>query len=298
MPVLSTHALGKRYGRRLGVEGVELSVDQGEIFGFLGPNGAGKTTVIRLLLGFLKPSSGESRIFDRDCWVKSHIIKRDTGYVPGDLRLYPWFTVRKALLISQAARNRECMQVGLALAERFRLDPDLSVRKMSRGMRQKLGLILALAHQPKLLVLDEPTGGLDPIMQQALAESLRERARDGCTIFFSSHTLSEVEQLCDRVAIVRDGRIVADQTLDEMRRRARRKIMIRFASSESVRQLDPPGFLNLIKCEGDQWHAELEGETGKLIQWLSEHSIRDVSIGPPDLETIFHAYYRTKEGTP
>lgn len=292
MAILTTRNLGKRYGEAVGIEQVNLAVEAGAIFGFLGPNGAGKTTAIRLLLGFLRPTAGEARIFDLNCWTRSHEIKRATGYLPGDLRLYPWLTVRKALPILSGAHGRDLSAEGLALAERFRLDPETPVRKMSRGMRQKVGIVLALAHEPRLIVLDEPTGGLDPLMRLSLAELLRERARRGATVFFSSHTLNEVEHLCDRVAIVRRGRIVADESLDSLRNRAHRRVDLRFASESAAAAAEPPAFLDLLERKGDRWLAELDGEAGELRRWLADQPVRDFTVGPPDLETIFHAYYR------
>ncbi len=291
MAILQTRELGKRYGSKVGVENVNLDVDDGTIFGFLGPNGAGKTTAIRLLLGFLKPTAGEARIFGLDCWKKSHRIKRELGYLAGDVRLYPWLTVRNALPIVACARGSDLRERGLALAERFALNPDKPVRKMSRGMRQKLGLILALVHDSRLIVLDEPTTGLDPLMQLSLADLLRERAKAGTTVFFSSHTLSEVEQLCDHVAIVRAGRIVTDEPLDEMRSRARRRVEIRFESEAAAVAASPPGYLDVVRRDKDRWEAELDGEAGELTRWLGTHPVRDFTIGPPDLETIFRAFY-------
>src|SRR5262245_27893109 len=218
--VISTHNLTRWYGRRRGIEGLNLEVAEGSLFGFLGPNGAGKTTTIRVMLGFLRPSSGGASVLNRDCWRDSRRIKVDVGYVPGDLRLHPWLTGTSALRIFSAIRGRDLVRGGMDLAQRFELDMTVKVRNMSRGMRQKLGLILAMAHQPRVLVMDEPTASLDPLMQVRLHEHLREQSRQGHTVFFSSHSLSEVEQLCDRVAIVRDGRLVADSTLDELRRQA------------------------------------------------------------------------------
>lgn len=296
MSVITTREITKRYGSRIGVDRISLDVPEGSIFGFLGPNGAGKTTAIRLMLGFLRPTEGKASIFGLDCWKQSHLIKREVGYVPGDMRLYPWLTVRRALRIARGVRREDMTRRGLTLADRFHIDPDLVVRKMSRGMRQKLGLIMALAHEPKLLVLDEPSSGLDPLMQESLSTLLRERAGQGCTVFFSSHTLSEVEQLCDRVAIVRAGRIVSDEALDDLRQRARRELVIRFATARDAQRIEPPAFFRLISREGDRWSGELDGEAGRLCQWMSGLPIRDFTIGLPDLNTIFRAHYQEHDG--
>jgi len=295
-PVIETHQLARRYGPRIGVDGIDLRIEPGEVFGFLGPNGAGKTTFIRVLLGFLRPTSGGARIFGRDCWHDSRAIKREVGYLPGDVRLYPWLTVRRAVGIIQAAHRGDFQGPGRDLAARLDIDPDLPVRKMSRGMRQKLALIIALVHGPKLLVLDEPTSALDPLVQITLADLLRQRCRAGVTVFFSSHTLSEVEHLCDRVAVVRKGRIVADEPIDDLRKRARREVVIRFESAAAAAAAEPPpDGLTVIERDGDRWRAELAGEAGALRQWLARQPVRDLMIGPPDLRTIFHAYYRETE---
>src|SRR6058998_117085 len=180
------------------------------------------------MLGFLRPTSGEARIFGLDCWRDSKVIKRDIGYLPGDLRLPAWMNGANALSIFGAVRGRDLARSGRELAEKFDLDLRVKVREMSRGMRQKLGLILALAHSPRLLVLDEPTSALDPLMQQVLHELLRQLAAAGHTVFFSSHSLGEVEQLCDRVAIVRDGELVADESLAALRDRAGHDLTIRW----------------------------------------------------------------------
>jgi ABC-2 type transport system ATP-binding protein len=289
--VISTDRLTRSYGSRRGVEALSLRVSTGSLFGFLGPNGAGKTTTIRVLLGFLRPTSGRATLFGLDCWRDSAAVKRDVGYLPGDLRMYPWINGRSALRIAGAARGVDLKRAGAELAERFSLELGVKVRNMSRGMRQKLGLILALAHEPRLLILDEPSASLDPLMQDELRGYLRERARGGATVFFSSHTLSEVEQLCDRVAIVREGRLVADESLDELRRRAGHEVSIRFADATVARTLAPPAFLHLSHRQDSNWHAQLDGPVSELIRWLAAHSIEDLTIGRPDLETLFRRFY-------
>jgi len=293
MSVIKMQQLSKRYGHRVGIDAVDLDVAEGETFGFLGPNGAGKTTTIRLLLGFLRPSQGHASVFGLDCWRKSPQIKRDVGYLPGDLRLYSWLTVRKTLEIVGRVRGLDLRKEGAILAERFQLEMDLRVRKMSRGMRQKLGIIMALAHKPRLLVLDEPSSGLDPLMQAELSDCLREFTSDGHTVFLSSHTLSEVESLCDRVAIVRRGQIIADQPLQSLRDRALRIVEILFPDQETADRVKLPTFMTLDRRDGRRFECELEGPTQPLIEWAARQEIEDISIGKPDLERLFHKYYQS-----
>ena len=291
MSIITTQSLTRRYGRFVAVRDLDLEVPAGSIFGFLGPNGAGKTTTIRMLLGFLRPSGGAATIHGLDCWRASPRIKRDVGYLPGDLRLYPWMTAASALRIVGRIRGVDMQSSGAALAERFDLNLHVTVRAMSRGMRQKLGLILALAHRPKLLVLDEPTSSLDPLMQQALADHLRQAAREGCTVFFSSHTLSEVENICDRVAIVRDGRIVADDSLEALRKRARREVTIIFVDADAAARIQPPPAFALRARDAATWRGELAGEAPALVRWAAAQPIRDIAIHPPDLERLFQSFY-------
>jgi beta-exotoxin I transport system ATP-binding protein len=290
-PAIEAERLTKRYGARTGVDSIDLGVPEGALFGFLGPNGAGKTTLIRLLMGFLRPTAGRARVGGRECWTHSHEIKRDVGYLPGDLRLYPWMTVRSAIALAGRARRQRLARAGERLAERFRLDPTVPVRRMSRGMRQKVGIILALAHQPRVLVLDEPTTGLDPLMQDELTGALREMSGAGSTVFFSSHTLSEVESLCSQIAIVREGRIVADEPLDALRARALRQVVIRF-SPGATPNADPPASLHVEDRTGLVWRCRLEGEAGPIVRWLAPQPVEDVSISQPDLEEVFRRLYR------
>jgi ABC-2 type transport system ATP-binding protein len=294
--VIRTERLSRWYGRRVGIDSVDLDLGEGKLYGFLGPNGAGKTTTIRVLLGFLRPTSGQARIFGLDCWRHSSRIKRDVGYLPGDLRLYPWMTGAQTVRMAGRIRGRQLDAWGGELADRFGLPMHLRVRSMSRGMRQKLGLMLALVHRPRLLILDEPTTGLDPPMRIQLAEYLRERARSGDTVFFSSHTLSEVEQLCDHVAVVRDGRIVADQTLASLRDRARRVVSITFRDAIAAQQTAPPSFLEAVQCHGACWQAELVGPTPPLVRWASEQPLDDLCIDRPDLESLFRRLYEDPGG--
>jgi ABC-2 type transport system ATP-binding protein len=296
VPVIATEHQTHRYGRLVAVDDLRLVVQAGSIYGFLGPNGAGKTTTIRMLLGFLRPSAGRATIFGLDCWHDAPQIKRDVGYLPGDLRLYPGWTGHVALDTVGRIRGVDLRQAGRRLASRFDLDLAVRVRAMSRGMRQKLGLLLALAHRPRLIVLDEPTASLDPLMQEALMDHLRGAARDGATIFFSSHTLSEVEALCNHVAIIREGRIVADEALESLRARARRQVTIVFRDEDSASRASAPEGLVIHERAGPRWRAELDGDAPALVRWAATQPIADLAIHPPDLTRIFQVAYQGDGG--
>lgn len=291
MSVITAHKLTKRYGARRGIDGLDLCVDEGSLFGFLGPNGSGKTTTIRLLLALLRPSSGQATVFGMDCWRNGHRIKADVGYVPGDLRLYSWMNARIALRILSKVRGRDLVDAGLDLGSRFDLDLDVTVSNMSRGMRQKLGLVMALVHDPKLLILDEPTSSLDPIMQQLLYKELRERAAKGSTVFFCSHTLGEVEALCDHVAILRKGVLVVNESLDALRARAKRAVSLRWCDGKAPATTDLPSFLQLNDKRGGQWQLSLTGPVMELVRWGATQPLDDMTIEQPDLEHVFKQFY-------
>jgi beta-exotoxin I transport system ATP-binding protein len=294
MATIETDSLTRTYGRRRGIESINLSVPEGTLFGFLGPNGAGKTTAIRVLVGLLRPTAGHARIFGLDCWRDSASIKREIGYLPGDLRLHAWMDGLTALAIWGRVRRRDVLPEGRRLAERFNLDLAVKVRSMSRGMRQKLGLILALAHQPRLVVLDEPTVTLDPLMQTIVQQLLREMAAAGHTVFFSSHMLAEVEQLCQRVAIIRDGRLVADESLAALRGRAGHQVTIRW-KDQAAGAAAPPEFLKLDERHALLWSGWLNGPVEPFIAWLAGRAVDDLTIGRPDLDELFRHYYALED---
>ena len=289
--IINTNNLTHHYGRRIGIQSLTLQVKQGTLFGFLGPNGSGKTTAIRILLGLLRPTQGSARIFDMDCTHESARIKAQIGYLPGDLRLYNWMTIRKALKIIGQVRRRDIIKTGLNLAGRFELDPTLPVAKMSRGNKQKAGLIMAMAHNPKLLILDEPTTSLDPLVQNTLFQYLQELAQTGVTIFFSSHTLSEVERLCDEVAILRTGRLVAHESITQLRSQAGREVTIIWQPNTDLTKIAPPPDLTLHHQNNHQWTATFRGSTPDLIQWLTTQPIQDITLTPPDLARVFQSHY-------
>jgi ABC-2 type transport system ATP-binding protein len=312
MQVIETRQLCRSYGSRRGITDINLTISPGEIFGFLGPNGAGKSTTIRVLMGLLRAGSGEAQIFGRDCWSEGTEIRREVGYVAGDVRLYPWLTTRRALAMLSRIHGRSLNQKGFELAERFRLEPDLPVRKMSRGNRQKVALVLALAHEPKLVILDEPTSGLDPLMQDTLMSCLREMAANGRTVMFSSHTLSEVETLCDRIAIVRDGQIVEDSTVSRLKAQAPRQIVVTLHDGQDHRSLEWPDSVvvkSVPEPSPQQTVAESTSEFGvnreqvcmleligssvSFMSWAAAQGFADIMIGPPSLEVLFRKYYET-----
>ncbi len=295
MSLLRTFQLTQMYGARKGVAGIDLEVAPGEIFGFLGPNGAGKSTTIRLLMGLLRPDTGRAEIAGLDCWSQSARVKREVGYLPGDLRLYPWMSWRSAVAIVSRVRGKNLAPKAADLADRFELEPDLPVRRMSRGTRQKLGLVLAMAHEPRLLILDEPTSGLDPLMQAALADMVREAAAAGQTVFFSSHTLSEVESLCDRVAIIRRGSLVVDEAIDVLRDRAPRTVELVYQDQATATAVVLPRFLVSKHQRPTGWVCELHGPTPPLIAWASQQPLVDIRIGQPDLDVVFHSLYHATE---
>jgi beta-exotoxin I transport system ATP-binding protein len=293
--VVNIDRLSLRYGKRLGVDCLDMAIPAGEICGFLGPNGAGKTTTIRVLMGLLRPASGAASILGLDCWRQSPRIKCDVGYLPSDVRLYPWFTGDLALALVAKVRDQNLMLFGRSLMERLRLDPTLPVRKMSRGTRQKLGLVLALAHRPQLLILDEPTEGLDPLVRDELARTLRELTAQGHTVLFSSHMLSEVDLLCDRVVVVREGRTIASEPVEFLRQRAPRTVTLRFADDATAAAITPPPFLHVIERRGNTWHCDLFGASPELVHWAAQQPLQDIAIGPASLESLFRSFYQPRK---
>lgn len=297
MGAIHIEKLTKHYGARVGVDALDLIVPEGQIFGFLGPNGSGKTTAIRLLMGFLRPDAGEARIFGRDCFHEGRRIRRDVGYLPGDLRLYPWLTCRAALRICSKTRRQNLTSAGLALADELLLEHDIPVRRMSHGTRQKLGLVIAMAHAPRLLILDEPTATLDPLVQATLFTHLRRLAASGRTVLFSTHILSEAEELCESVAILRAGRLVENASLSQLRNRAGRCFTIIWKSGAGPIP-DPPDFLRLRARESHRWSGEIDGPAMPLIRWCADRPVEDLSIGTADVAAVFRSYYAATEHSP
>lgn len=290
MNAIATENLDKWYGPRAALDGLSLRVPAGSLFGFLGPNGAGKTTTIRILLGLLRATSGRAEVLGRDAWHDGPRLRGEVGYLPGDVRFRDDRRAADELAFFDAARGGGCADEIRRLAQGLDLDLNRRIRTYSRGMKQKLGLIAALMHRPRLVILDEPTTALDPLVRETLYEELRRVRDDGRTVLFSSHTLSEVEELCDHVAILRDGRLIENARIETLRARAVRHIEVLFNGS-GIPSEPPPPALTILRRQGSQINGSWTGPVRELVTWLARHDIRDLTIAPPDLEDLFLAYY-------
>ena len=292
MDAVATHNLRKRYGSHEALRGIDLRVPSGSLFGFLGPNGAGKTTAIRIMMGLLRPTGGDACVLGHDAWRDGPRLRREVGYLPGEVRFYPDRTGRQILDIVRAARGLRGGDEVRRLADRFNLDISRRVRAFSSGMKQKLGLIAAMLHRPPLLILDEPTTGLDPLVRQTLFDELRTVSARGGTVLFSSHTLSEVAELCSHVAVLREGRLVEQDRIDVLRSRALRRVELTLAASPSV--LTPPQGFRVEHQNARQIRGTWTGPVEPLLAWLSRIPVSDVIIAPPSLEDLFLAYYKDR----
>jgi ABC-2 type transport system ATP-binding protein len=294
-PAIRTHGLSKHYGSVHALNALDLEVQSGEIFGFLGPNGAGKSTTIRTLLGYLHPTAGSATVLGMDIVSDSVGIRRRTGYLPGGISIYDSLSGEDALNYLNDLQGRPPVRRE-ALCERLQMPASVLKRKVrdySRGMRQKLGVIQALQHDPDLAVLDEPTEGLDPLMQQAFYSIMDDLRREGRTIFFSSHVLSEVERICDRVAIIRAGNLMALQHVDELLARRKRTIHLRWR--EGVPDLSSVPGLADIKIDGDRLSATLLGEVAPFVRAVASPMLVDLTIEPARLEEAFLEFYAEDE---
>jgi ABC-2 type transport system ATP-binding protein len=292
---ISTRSLTKHYGQVRALTDLSLEVRQGEIFGFLGPNGAGKSTTIRTLLGFLHATSGAASVLGRDVATQSVEIRRLTGYLPGGIALYDSLSGEQVLDYLVDLQGRQPLRRA-ELCERLELPASVLKRKVrdySRGMRQKIGVVQALQHDPELAILDEPTEGLDPLMQQAFYRILEDLRREGRTVFFSSHVLSEVERLCDRVAIIRAGHLMAIHEVNELLARRRRRVTIRWrGAAPDLSSL--PG-LEDVQVDGSRVIGTLSGEVAGFVRAIASPNLEDLTIEPASLEEAFLEYYAPEE---
>jgi ABC-2 type transport system ATP-binding protein len=289
--VISTSGLSKRYGSQWALHDLNLEVQPGEVLGYLGPNGAGKTTTIRLLLGLIAPTSGNATIFELDVHRHAPEVHRHLAYVPGEANLWPGLTGHQTLtLLGQTHGSVDAAYRDL-LIERFDFDPAKKVRSYSKGNRQKLSLIAALMTRAELLILDEPTSGLDPLMEQRFRESIAEAKQNGQTVFLSSHILSEVEALCDRVAILRTGELLEIGTLEEMRHLAAVKV-------EAIFDGPPPDVSHVPgvsgpEVDGNRLTCHITGPIQPLLAILAQSPVRELLSSEPSLEELFLSHYGT-----
>lgn len=290
MDAIKTIKLTKYYGKMKGIENLDLTVKQGEIFGFIGPNGAGKSTTIRTLLGLIAPTRGQGQILGMDIGKERKRILQKVGYLPSESAFYPGMKVKDVLRLSADLRKKDCQKEAEALCDRLQLDMQRKVEELSFGNRKKTAIVCALQHKPELLILDEPTGGLDPLMQKAFFEILKERNKDGATVFLSSHILSEIQRNCMRAAIIREGEIVVCDSVDALAKTNAKRITI-----QGEADLDVLVGIRDRRDTGEGSSFLYNGDIRSLLQVLSAGQISDISIAEPDLEEIFFHYY-AKDG--
>lgn len=290
---ISVTGLTKYYGKTRGVEDLTFSVARGVTYGFLGPNGAGKTTTIRCLLGLLRPTAGEIRVLDERISLDGAALRSRIGYVAGDVRLYDRETGRWHIDHLSALRGAKAPSVD-DLVARLEFDPTRRVKQLSKGNRQKLALVLALMHDPELLILDEPTSGLDPLNQQVVFEIIAERIRTGTTVLLSSHILSEVEKVCDRVAIIREGRLVAEETMSDLLAKRMRRLDVTFAEPVGSALLEGiEGIGHVESPAAGRLRATIYGDAvDEVLKRIARHAVTDVEIERASLEDIFLDLYR------
>ena len=291
VPAIETEGLTKLYGRHRGIEEVTIAVEPGEVFGFLGPNGAGKTTTIRTLLDLIHPSAGTARLFGLDSRRDSVAIRARLGNLPGDFGYGREASGREALRLLARLRGRDDLGRAERLAARFRADLDRPLGQLSRGNRQKVGLILATFHEPELLILDEPTGGLDPLMQEEFLDLVREERERGCAVFLSSHVLGEVERVCDRVGIVRAGRLVTVERIADLLGKARRQVSVELADPSRLEELRALPGVSELEISGARASFKVAGELDPVVKALAAHRVVDLEAVHPSLEEVFLGYY-------
>jgi ABC-2 type transport system ATP-binding protein len=296
-PAIATDGLTKFYGETCGIEGLDLHIERGEVFGFLGPNGAGKTTTIRLLLDLIRPTRGRAAIGGLDTRADSVAVRRLTGYLPGELRLPERSTGLAFLDHLGRLRGGVAGRAVAELVERLELDTSRRIGDLSKGNKQKVGVVAAFMHDPELLILDEPTSGLDPLRQQTVLELIRERAAAGRTVFLSSHELDQVEHAAGRVGIVRNGRLIAVESIATLKARAVRHVEVYLTRPagglEPLRET--PGVRD-VSLDGDVVRLVVEGSMDALVKELANLSVRTLTSEAPDLDEIFLSYYGAGDG--
>lgn len=288
--VIEIEKLTKMYGKNRGITEVSFNVKEGEIFGFIGPNGAGKTTTLRILVGLIFPTSGSAKIFGKDVVTEGHKIRAEVGYLPSEIFYYENMKVAELLNYSASFYKIDSSKRIKDLAERLELDLTRKIDELSYGNKKKVGIVQGLLHSPKLIILDEPTSGLDPLMQHEFFEIIREENARGASVLFSSHILSEVQRLCHRLAIIKEGTIIRVDEVAAIRNEAYKKFKIITADGLSEANL-PMNEINDFRHEGNEISFIYRGNINSIIGAISQHEIIDIQIDEPTLEEIFMHYY-------
>ena len=296
MNVLSIqiHELTKVFPSGKGIFDVTFSIDKGEVFGYLGPNGAGKSTTIRHLLGYMKPQKGSAQINGLDCWEKSAEIQRTVGYLPGEIAFLEGMNGLEFLQLLAGMRGMKDFSKRDELIERFQFDVKTPIRKMSKGMKQKVGIVAAFMHDPKILILDEPTSGLDPLMQRQFIELIEEEKRKGKTILMSSHSFAEIDRTCDRVGIIKDGKIVAIEDVHRLRTLQRKLFDITLKKKEDIELLQQSG-LELTNVNGNEIQVAVQGNYQAFLEVLAKVDVANLDVHSQSLEEIFMHYYDRRD---
>jgi ABC-2 type transport system ATP-binding protein len=289
MKVIEVNHLTKYYGKARGIVDVSFDMEEGEIFGFIGPNGAGKSTTIRLLLSLIRPTSGSATIFGKDCIQYGPELRKDIGYLPSEVFYYERMKVIDLLKYSASFYDQDCTQRMHDLAELMELEMNRRIEDLSYGNRKKVGIVQGLLHSPKLLFLDEPTAGLDPLMQRTFFQLVREENRRGATVFFSSHILGEVQRMCSRVGIIREGRIIEIADIRTLQQNNYKKVRVA-ASGLDAAYFDMPGVTNLESHNGAV-RFFYKGDINTVMRKIGQTTVSDVTIEEPTLEEIFMHYY-------
>jgi len=288
--VIELKELTKFYGKQRGIKDVTFAVNEGEIFGFIGPNGAGKSTTIRTLLALFEPTEGSATIFGMDCVKQASVIARDVGYVPSEAAYYDKMKVKELLSYTAALYKKECREKTDMLCNRLGLDQSRKISDLSFGNKKKVGIVAALSHSPKLIILDEPTAGLDPLVQQTFFDILTEENKRGATIFFSSHILSEVQRFCQRVAILKEGRLIGIQAIKELRETGFKKVNITAKTSIPAEYFREDNVAQLTQ-NGATASFVYKGDVDILFKKIAGLDIEDAFVEEPALEEIFLHYY-------
>jgi len=289
-PIIELNQLTKFYGKARGIENVSLNVNEGEIFGFIGPNGAGKSTTIRTIMGLIFPTSGEAKVFGKNCVKDGPSIREEIGYLPSEVFYYDKMKVIDLLNYSAGFYKKDCKKRMHELADIMELNMNKRIEDLSYGNKKKVGIVQGLLHSPKLIILDEPTSGLDPLMQKKFFNIIESENKNGATVFFSSHILAEVQELCNRVAIIKDGHIIKVDDIKTLREDNYKKISIKSAHlNPNLFQM--PGVTNVSNGD-DQLNFFFKGDINQILQLLSKEPLKDVLIQEPTLEEVFMHYYK------